>query len=82
MINVYAFPEPPEDPTAEACDWLARLERGLSEHEDRELRAWLAANPARLGAVNRRRAGPGLHDRLLHPGERALPRGSIARSTR
>ncbi len=47
-----------------------RLEKSLT----------VAADPARLGAVSRRRAGPGFRDRLLHPGEHALPRGSIARS--
>jgi len=47
MSKVYRFPEPNEDPTAEACEWLARLNRGLTEQEGRELREWLATSPKR-----------------------------------
>jgi len=50
MTNVYHLPER-VDATAEACDWLARLERGLSEEEHRDLREWLAAQPKRAQAL-------------------------------
>jgi transmembrane sensor len=39
------------DPTADACEWLARLERGLTEVEDRKLHDWLAANPKHTTAL-------------------------------
>jgi len=50
MTNVYRLLDP-ETATAQACEWLARLERGLNEQEDRELREWLAADGANASAL-------------------------------
>jgi transmembrane sensor len=44
MSNVYRFTER-EDSTTAACEWLAKIDRGLSVQEESELRQWLAANP-------------------------------------
>jgi len=50
MTNVYQFPNS-EDSTEQACEWLARLERGLTNDESRALRAWLDADPKRAQAL-------------------------------
>jgi transmembrane sensor len=59
-MNIYQFPDP-RDVTAEACEWLARLERGLTEEEGGDLREWLAANPKRAPALIE---AAGLWDRM------------------
>jgi transmembrane sensor len=53
MSNVHAMPPVSErrDATAEACEWLARIERGLDDREERKLREWLAANPKHVTAL-------------------------------
>jgi transmembrane sensor len=50
MSNIHQLPDR-EGATAKACEWLARLERGLNRQENRELRKWLAANPANAAAL-------------------------------
>ena len=50
MNNVYRFAER-EDCTAAACEWLARLERGLTAQETGELRTWLDASPRHADAL-------------------------------
>jgi transmembrane sensor len=49
MSNVYQLPG--NDSTAEACEWLARIDRGLTEQEARQLQDWLAADPRRSKAL-------------------------------
>ncbi|HEY0687353.1 MAG TPA: FecR domain-containing protein [Steroidobacter sp.] len=44
MTNVYPLP-PQKRSLDEASEWLARLDRGLSEEEQRELETWLAQHP-------------------------------------
>lgn len=46
MNNVYRLPDR-ADPTAEACEWLARIDRGLTAQEQHDLQEWLAGNPRR-----------------------------------
>lgn len=45
MTDVLRFPNR-RRARAEACEWLSRLDRGLSEEESAALDAWLAADPA------------------------------------
>ena len=49
MSNVYQLPTH-TDPTEEACEWLARVDRGLNRDEAAALRAWLQAREANLAA--------------------------------
>ncbi|WP_346838442.1 FecR domain-containing protein [Microbulbifer sp. SAOS-129_SWC] len=42
MSNVYQLPDR-ERCLEEACEWIARLDRGLSDTETRDLQRWLAA---------------------------------------
>lgn len=46
MNNVYQLPDR-QDPTAEACEWLARIDRGLTSQEQIELQNWLSGDPRR-----------------------------------
>lgn len=50
MSNVYRFPVQ-DDAEAAACEWLARIDRELTDDEDRALRDWLEGNPARVKAL-------------------------------
>jgi transmembrane sensor len=50
MSNVYRLPER-EEAMPEAFEWIARLERGLTEEERMDLRAWLAGHPRRTDAL-------------------------------
>lgn len=45
MTNVYRLPSG-TDQCAESAEWLAKLDRGLTEEEEAELRVWLNANSA------------------------------------
>ncbi len=40
-----------ETETGEACTWLARMERGLTREEERELRAWMDEKPGNTGSL-------------------------------
>ena len=60
MSNVHRLTDR-EDATAEACEWLARIERGLSAQETCELRYWLGANPRHASALIE---SAGLWDRM------------------
>lgn len=44
MSKVYQLPSG-KDPGSEAADWIAKLDRGLSEEEEAQLRQWLSASP-------------------------------------
>jgi transmembrane sensor len=44
MNNVYELPKR-EDKIGEVSEWIARVERGLTEQEETALQDWLAANP-------------------------------------
>lgn len=50
MTNVYRLPVR-EEATAKASEWLARLDRGLSPDEVRELRGWVDADPDNAPAL-------------------------------
>jgi transmembrane sensor len=50
MSKVYRLSER-EDCTAAACEWLARIDRGLSVQETSELRAWLDSSPKHTAAL-------------------------------
>lgn len=50
MTNVYRLPER-EAPTREACEWLARLDRGLHAQEEQDLRDWLRGDSRRAAAL-------------------------------
>lgn len=45
MSKIYRFPVQERVDTA-ACEWLARLERGLTAEEEQALREWLDSSPA------------------------------------
>lgn len=47
MSNVHVLPKR-TDTTGEASEWIARLERGLTDQEEQALQNWLAANPGNL----------------------------------
>jgi transmembrane sensor len=66
--------EQPSTIDEQASGWAARLDRGLSPAESRELEDWLACDPRRQGALLRAQAAWHVLDRL-----RALgPRGDAA----
>jgi len=44
MNNVYELPKR-EDKIGEVSEWIARVERGLTEQEETALQDWLAAKP-------------------------------------
>ena len=50
MSNVYELPER-RSPVDEAGDWIAKLDRGLSDQEEVSLREWLAADPNNPAAL-------------------------------
>jgi transmembrane sensor len=50
MSNVYKLSER-EDCTTAACEWLARIDRGLSVQEESELQQWLDSNPSHRPAL-------------------------------
>ena len=45
MNNVYEFPQR-DKPYDEASEWVARMDKGLSAAEERELQRWMAADTA------------------------------------
>ena len=45
MNNVYEFPQR-DRPYDEASEWIARMDKGLSEAEERELQRWIGADEA------------------------------------
>ena len=45
MSNIHNL-FPPDNEFDEACDWLAKIDRGLSEEEEQALEDWLAADNA------------------------------------
>lgn len=45
MNNVYEFPQR-DKPYDEASEWVARMDKGLSGADERELQRWMAADPA------------------------------------
>lgn len=64
MSNVYRLVDREDrmaEVWAEACAWLARIERGLTAQETCELRAWLGANPRHAPALIE---SAGLWDRM------------------
>jgi transmembrane sensor len=86
MTNIHSLPAANErrDATAEACEWLARLERGLDDQEELKLHEWLSADPKhvtafmaaaelwdRLGSLSR------LADLFPKPATRATRRGPV-----
>lgn len=50
MSTVYEFPQR-ADPLEEACDWQAKLDRGLVASEAAALQVWLAADPAHASVL-------------------------------
>ena len=52
MSTLYEFPQR-ADPLEEACDWQAKLDRGLAGSEAAELQDWLAADPAHASALRK-----------------------------
>lgn len=50
MSRIYEFP-PSDARDTEASTWLAHLDRGLSEEEARELRAWITRHPDNEAAL-------------------------------
>ena len=52
MTNVYPLP-PQKSSVDEASEWLARLDRGLSAAEERQIAAWLARHPENRRALLR-----------------------------
>lgn len=51
MSNIRQFPTHNDGRLEEAGDWIAAIERGLTEEEEQELGAWMASDKANHGAI-------------------------------
>lgn len=52
MSNIHKLSDP-DEAAASACVWLARIDRGLSKDEDRELKDWLSQDHRHAAALLR-----------------------------